>query len=214
MKLTDEQKLDIHQKLNYALKYRETFDEVYDHILQSIECLPGTYTDELFEQIVETEFGGFENLKYIESQSMSQAYKAMQKRHGQNMAWFFNWPTLAFTIALTTAGFFIDKNPATHKWLMSFTFVAAVSPVLFIWGKLGLTKYRAWQSGVYKKPSIKDRYINYAATLSCNVVNLFAYFTRDFDFYGVTTLLVFLAYSIYVMSFFRLYNQEYKPTIA
>jgi len=213
MKLNEEQKLGIREMLTFALKYQETFDELYDHVLQSLECLPGNYTDE-FGQVMETEFGGYENLKNIEEKSMMQTYTAMRKRHRQNIARFFNWPTIAFTALLVIAGGFIDKNPATHGSLMEFTYISALSPLLVILYKRGLAKYRAWQTGVYKKPSIKDRYILLAAGTSCNLVCGFSFCTRNYDFYGVTTLVVFVAFSIFTMSLFKLYNQEHKSTVA
>ncbi|OCX51649.1 hypothetical protein BEL04_16650 [Mucilaginibacter sp. PPCGB 2223] len=212
MNLTDEQKLDIQQKLNYAVKYRETFDEVYDHILQSIDCLPGTgvYTDELFGQIIETEFGGIEKLKQMEKDSAGYAFKAMQKKHGQNMAYFFRWPTLVFTIALTVAGYIIDKNPATHKSLMLVAMVTGVLPLSLIFLKKMRAKYIGWHTGIYIKPSVKEGYIFSVSSLSCNAVNILSFVTRHFDYYGITTLLVFVAYSIFVLSFFKLYRQEYQ----
>jgi hypothetical protein len=211
MSLTDEQITTFRQKLNFAVKYRETYDEVYDHVLSRLDDRnDGSDAD----QIIEREFGGYENLNTTEKYRAGFISTAMRRKHWQNMKSFFNWPTVAFTTIIVLAGCWIQVHSADKRYLLVFTMVLSATPLLFIAFKKLMDKYRAWHSDSYKKSSIKDGYIFTAALFSCNVVNLFSYIIRHVDQYDVLTLIVFVFYIIYVLSFFRLYREEYKMNIA
>jgi hypothetical protein len=218
MVLTNEQTEAIKLYLNYDIKYRETFDEVFDHVMLVIADMPDSdviYPESLTKQIVDQEFGGIDNLKAIENASTKQTFKAMRKKHWQNITYFLNWPTVLFTIALIIAGYAICINPANRKPLVSFTIVCALLPISYLLFNKLYVKCRAWWFNDHRKASIKDGYILNAAMLSNSIINVLMFVVdRDILLIGPICLLVFVMYSIYVLSFFKLYRQEYRLNIA
>jgi len=67
MKLTEQQDIYLKEYLRKALKYRETYNEVYDHMLTALTNKTG---DAPFEQIVDEiiryDFGGRDSLAMLE----------------------------------------------------------------------------------------------------------------------------------------------------
>lgn len=215
MILTSEQILTIEQKLSYAVKYQETYDELYDHVISTIENLDGVYTDVTLDGVIESGFGGYNNLKAIERNSAKIAGKAMQIRHWQNINCFFNWPTVLLTTIITIIGYYICIDSLNRKHLLQFTTTCAALPLLYLAFKMMLNKYKAWYLNDYKKPSIKDSYIFMAAILSNSIINVLTFVAnRTVIMNGAISLLIFVCYVIYVMSFFKLYREAYRLNFA
>lgn len=215
MKLTEQQLSAIQQKLTCTVKYKETYDELYDHVISTIENLDGEYTDTTIDEVIEHDFGSYDNLNNIERSSTKLAGKAMQKKHWQNITYFLNWPAVLFTIALIIAGYYICINPANRKTLIGFTILCAILPISYLLLTKLYAKYRAWYFNDYRKASIKDGYIYNAAILSNSVINILMFaINKTILLAGPISLLVFVMYTIYVLSFFKLYRQTYKVNIA
>ena len=69
MILTEEQILAVKKHLSYEIKYQETFNEVFDHVMLVINQMPDSqivYPETLTNQIIELEFGSYDNLKAME----------------------------------------------------------------------------------------------------------------------------------------------------
>ncbi|WP_295655655.1 hypothetical protein [uncultured Mucilaginibacter sp.] len=217
MKLNEEQLQDLKQELRYATRYQETYDELLDHVVTAIDNMDTKeelYATTLTKNIIDNEFGGYEALKDMEKNHARLVMSAMSKKHWENIKWFFNWPTVMLTAALVVVGFMIDSHASSHKVLLLVTFGASVCPFLFIAFKKLMTKYSGYYSGVYTKPSIKDGYIFNAAMLSCNTINVVSFTLRNFNLYGTLNLFVFVVYSVFVLSFFKLYREEYRLITA
>jgi hypothetical protein len=107
MKPTLDQQQFIHKHLSSLLKYKDTYDEVYDHVLTALELLPN---DERFfstvDNILETELGGTQGIKLIERKYRRIAIKQFVKD-------YFNIVANCLTSALTpiiiagTVGFYL-----------------------------------------------------------------------------------------------------------
>ncbi|RKR82293.1 hypothetical protein BDD43_2469 [Mucilaginibacter gracilis] len=211
MILTEEQEALIKEKLNYTVKFKETFDEVYDHVISTAEAAD-YYNGP--DEIIEQEFGSYANLKAMEKARAKLLFKVMRKKHGLNMAYFFNWPVIIFTLAITIAGYFIAANPAYRRYLKLVTVALALAPILFVLFKKLESKYKAWRYDIYQKQSIKDNYIFIAAVLSNSLLNFVNFLNSNYVLYGSVVLFIFVCYSVYVLGFFRLYREEYHINIA
>jgi hypothetical protein len=217
MILNNQQLSGFRQKLSYAVKYRETYDEVYDHVISAIENKDDNAADatSVTDQVIKQDFGGYQNLKQMEKDRTRLVKKMMRKNHWQNIMSFFNWPTIGFTLAVTVAGYFIVIAPVNCKHLMSLVSALAVLPILFLAYKMLLAKYKAWDFDVRQKRSIKDTYIFAAAILSSGLINLLnSALHNSTVLNGGLSLFIFMFYIIYVLSFFKLYREEYKMNIA
>lgn len=217
MTLTDEQKQDIQHELKYAVKYKETYDELYDHIISIIETTEGNvtwYGTTFTKNIIDNEFGGYHGLKQMEADRAKLLFKALRKKHGQNILKFFNWPTIAFTLVISLAGYYMALNPLTHRYIKIIIGVLALSPIFFVLIRRLLRLFIDWKFDRYDKQSIKDGYIFTAAVLANSLFNVFNFFNSDYVLYGATIAGIFVCYSIYVLSFFMLYRDEYRINLA
>jgi len=216
MKLNEEQLTELQQELKYAVKYKETYDEVYDHILSTID----TYDEEVIyvtpvtKQIIDQDFGGYETLKKTEKSRVKLMTFAMRKKHWQHMLQFFNFPVVAFTIAATIAAYFISANPDNRKILLGFVAISSFTPLLFVAFKKLASKYRAWYSDSYQPQSIKENYIVIAAMLSNSMFNLLSFAGHRLQTNAAITVVVFVIYMVYVLSFFKLYQDEFKMQLT
>jgi len=212
MILNDEQLADLQHEINYAVKYQETYDELYDHILSEIETYPEQqlYTTSVAKQIIDDEFGGYEALKQMEEDRVKLINVAMRKKHWQNIKEFFNFPMAALTIAVTVAAYYIAATPHGRRVLVVFSSVSALTPILFIFYKHMLRKIYGWRTDVYQKQSLKQNYIFTAAILANSLLNVMNAFAKSIQLSEALTMAVFMFYVIYVLSFFKLYRQEFK----
>jgi hypothetical protein len=73
MKLTTEQLAEIRVYIFEAPRYRETYYELYDHIVNALEQGDEPFSIDLVKQIIEEDFGGssvlFNKKRFTKSQS-------------------------------------------------------------------------------------------------------------------------------------------------
>jgi small neutral amino acid transporter SnatA (MarC family) len=217
MILNEEQQQELQKELNYAVKYRETYDEVYDHLVSAIEQVAddkGADVATLAKHIIDDEFGGYDALKAMERDRVKLMNFAMRKKHFQHMFQFFNLPVVGFTAIITVAAYFLAANPVSRRYLLEFTTASAVVPMLFLLYKKLSDKFKQWQFDIYKKQSIKDNYIFIAALLSNSTFNLLNIANHRIQMNGGVCIFIFVFYVVYVLSFFRLYRDEFKMQLT
>jgi hypothetical protein len=216
MKLNEEQLADLQQELNYAVQYKETYDELYDHILTEIDTYDEQplYSTTVAKQIIDDEFGGYEALKQTEKDRVKLVNAAMRKKHWQNMMAFFNFPMAALTIVATIAAYFVAVNPHGSRMLLLFTTFSAIAPMLFVLYKRLSKKILEWHADIYTKQSLKEDYILIAAFIANSMFNLLNAFSQKIQLNAGLTMFVFVFYMVYVLSFFKLYRQEFKMQLT
>lgn len=216
MILTAEQLADLQQQLNYAVKYQETYDELYDHILTGIDNCTGQQpgASAMAKQIIDNEFGGYEALKQMEKDRAKLVTRSMRKKHWQNMMGFFNFPMAALTVVATVAACFIAANAQGRRSLIVFTTISAIVPILFVLYKKLSKKYLEWRADIYQKQSIKENYIFIAAILANSTFNLLNAFAQKIQMNAGLTIFAFVFYMVYVLSFFKLYRDEFKMQLT
>lgn len=216
MKLNKEQLADLQHELNYAVKYKETYDELYDHILTEIETCneQPLLATTVAKQIIDNEFGGYDALKKMEKDRVKLMNFAMRKKHFQHMLQFLNFPVVGFTVVITIAAYFLAGNPVSRRYLLEFTTATAVVPMLFLLYKKLSDKFKQWKFDIYKKQSIKDNYIFIAALLSNSTFNLLNIANHRIQMNAGVCIFIFVFYMVYVLSFFKLYKDEFKMDIA
>ncbi|MBW4890834.1 hypothetical protein KXQ82_13970 [Mucilaginibacter sp. HMF5004] len=216
MTLTEEQLQELQDELNFVVKYRETYEEVYDHIASAIERLDDTEIDvtATAKKIINEEFGGRDELKAMEKDRVKLMNIAMRKKHFQHMMQFFNFPVVGFTVIITIAAYFLTANQVSRGYLLEFTTASAVVPMLFILYKKLSAKYKQWDFAEYKKQSVKDNYIFIAALLSNSTFNLLNIANHRIQMNGGVCIFIFVFYMVYVLSFFKLYRDEFKLNMA
>jgi hypothetical protein len=101
MILTEEQKANVSVLVNNEVEYQETYQEVYDHILTSLEArqaLPDL--QKAYREILEDDFGGHLGIEILEESRRHTVWNETFQNQKLVFYRFFKWPGLVLLIAL------------------------------------------------------------------------------------------------------------------
>ncbi len=105
-----EQQLKVLQAYLYkTLSYRETYEEIYDHILSAVEFQPGNISfEDAVNNIIRNDFGSPENLLKIEKDIKNALVKDAVRKYFTYLSACFKFPGMLYTVmgALLTYYFF------------------------------------------------------------------------------------------------------------
>ncbi len=168
MLLTTAQQQNIREVLWYRTKYRETFNEVYDHILTSIEHQPDhdKAPHQMAKMIIDVEFGGWDGLKELEKQRERDLRTSLWKSLWTEFRRYFKLPLLVFTLLLSGCAFF-----ATAHVDRGVTFFIMLFAVLVPMGFSSRSvSFNTWSKKY--KASVKDRAAQKIGSLGITINNL------------------------------------------
>ena len=74
MKLSAEQKIELRIYIFNQQKYRETFNEVYDHLINALADSAEPFSVEQVAKIINEDFGGFNTIRAKELQYQKQFF--------------------------------------------------------------------------------------------------------------------------------------------
>lgn len=217
MKLTEEQKTEIRNYLAPIPKYRETYNELYDHILNSLADKEGDYSINEVILIVKNDFRGFSGIRKQEEFYRKDLGKKYRKQFRQEMINTFKWPgILANLCVLALCGLIYysnDGTPFNKKPMFIAIVVGAIGVAVFVYSKVYINRYK------YSKYSILDDYFGnsclrllfmmplYFNMLINNNVSLF-----ELGENGCLLILLFLFFfgSVYYRALIKMYTTKYK----
>jgi len=108
MTITETQRQEIYNLVWQKAEYKETFDEVYDHVLTALEHYP--QTNEKFEnvvtQIVKDDFG---DILDVEFKRVRMVRRQISMRFWQYMRGYFKFPLIMFTILAGLLGLYVAE---------------------------------------------------------------------------------------------------------
>ncbi|MFD2873890.1 hypothetical protein ACFS5N_15520 [Mucilaginibacter ximonensis] len=213
MKPIAEQQQSIKTLLRSILKYKETYDEVYDHILSSLEGLP---TDANFahtiRDIVENELGGARGLKTLERKLFISSIRGFIKDYFINIKESFT-SVLMVPIALCTWLFYraiisgrLDQEGASAIIIHMTLDVCILIMFLF--------NYKKWRSKQHSIPgiiSVRRTLLKFSSTLLFIPFILWAkthafYANHDIPVKVLTAL--FLIAVVHIISCFKLFMNK------
>jgi len=223
MKLTGQEDQFLKQYLSKILKYRETYDELYDHI---ITALSHKTTITSFEQtvydIITDDFGGHDNLMKLEKAFRKAAIKGTIRLFLIYFIGYFKFPKLLYTIA----GIVMTYYFTLYVQLTLSTLEVICIPIVFLPGLYCSVKYLKTYNFVRKKagrvfnpPTIKPQ----LKAGALPILSLFPYFAflilinfewvDELDFYNPHTVLTTLGLSIcalYGLSLMKLRIDDFE----
>lgn len=220
MKTTLQQEEILRKYLRKVLLYRETYEEVYDHILTALQQKPQhvSFQDSV-NQIIKDDFGGGRGLIKMEKK----CYKlASDEAISQQWNYFksnFKFPKLIYTLILFLTIYFIVSKIAYALFIIAFlVFAGFVVPGLLI-------LFRYFNVGYFTldtKKSIKDNIMRKIAYLFYQVIlfplMLLSNHKKYIDFFIIEhTIIITLGITIlilYIMSFIKLSKDEFKVYIT
>jgi hypothetical protein len=117
MKPTDQQIQWLKEYLRAVLTYRETYEEVFDHILTA---LTGSAIDDSFDHtvngIINNDFGGYNNLPKLEKASKKAATRNSIKLVLGNLAEYFKFPSVLYVATGTVAAYYLTLYLKIASW--------------------------------------------------------------------------------------------------
>jgi hypothetical protein len=105
---TEQEKQWLKDYLYQALTYRETFDEVYDHILLALENKEAQpFFESTVYQIIDEDFGGSINMLNMEVDCKATTNREVRAQYRRIFADWFISPLIAYTVAMFALLFFV-----------------------------------------------------------------------------------------------------------
>ncbi len=221
MKPTLQQEEILRKYLRDALAYRETYEEVYDHILSALEQKPqGIPFQEAVNQILNDDFGGGKGLVEMEKKCYQ---SVVDETIGQQWKYFksnFKFPNLIYTLILFLTIYFIVSKIAFASFIIVFlVFAGILVPGLFM-----LIRY--YWMGYFTldtKKSIKDKIMGKIAGRCSQLIMFTMLFLSNkkhlainswvSNYTAIVTLTV-TVFIFYILSFIKLSKDEFKVYLA
>ena len=134
-----------------SLRYRETYNEIYDHILTALEHEPAA---EFFEttvyNVIEKEFGGSSNMLYMEVESKRLINGEVKTQYRRKFADWFKLPLVAYTLIIAAVNFYFWGSKNSVLAVMGLIFFIAPLILMLLRRVIARFKYCS------NKASIRD----------------------------------------------------------
>jgi len=221
MKLTELQITELKTLVSGMVDYHESYQELYDHIFTALEKKDqDTELLDAVDAIVDEDFGGYERLFKTEDERQKIVKKQILKKQQRNFVNYFKPPIVVLTIAIGYFFYFATNNFLSLKQLSGIIMIVAFLPILF----LGIRGMIVSQWVMDKKRSIKEGSIFTLASFSQFTMQSLVFFPKTFlkdddiatfvQLHSAVIAMLFTVYVVYVLSFFKLYRQEFKMQLT
>ncbi|MBB6502588.1 hypothetical protein [Pedobacter cryoconitis] len=219
MILTAQQNQKIKDYIFDATKYKETYHEVYDHILNALTDLDEVYSIELVTKIVNDDLGGLKEIKKQEELYQKQVNKRYTGLFRLEIVNTFKWPGILNNLtilALCICFYYTGKSaPFNMQPMTVATFACFMMVSIYIFTKIMMNKTKN------RKYSIMDNSLRNLAFTGFFIGNFaLLFFTignlidLNRDTMLIAMLLLYFFSSVYIRAFIKFYNQQIKILIA
>lgn len=220
MKPTEQQIKNLQGYLQEALSYRETYEEVYDHVLTALENQPAgiSYEDNI-NNIINKDFGGAKNLVRIEKGTKSALVSESVDRYWAFFTAYFKLPKIIYTFiaALLTYYFLLHVTLSVIVFESTLVLLMLVVP-----GCIALM--RLFSTGYFldtTRKSARDKmFVNFAGGPGklLMALNLWVFKTMPFGVWfnsqHLAMTAIYLLCTIYCLSMYKLYRHEFRAAFA
>jgi hypothetical protein len=230
MKPTQHEKELLRDYLYKVLKYRETFEEIYDHTLMALE---NKTRHQFFEttlvEVLDGEFGGINGLVEIEKNCKEATIKDAVKHKQTYWSEFLTISGIIFVISLFTGIFYMAR-------IKFFEPILLLSIILFPIVMLATRGFRAGFIFDNNKESTRDGFFRKMAygplklVFICSVLNgflagitkisnfiafkLYSLFNVYFMITHYLDLIILLIGILHIIVFVKLYRDEFKNRLV
>ncbi|MES2064254.1 MAG: hypothetical protein V4456_20195 [Bacteroidota bacterium] len=218
MKPTEQQLKVVQDYLHKTLTYRETYEEIYDHILSAVEHQPNnTSFEDAINNIIRNDFGSPDNLLKIEKANKNALVKETINTYLQYFWYYFKLPGLLYTLPVALLAYYFFSQVKLEPIAVAGVFALVVAYPGVIWFlRLYYTGYILDTT----QKSAKDKLFESLAGLPIRiclvplmVINLFDYKIWDSNNYYLITIFFVLGI-FYNVALYKLYKREFKTTAA
>lgn len=213
MQLNELEKKEIGAYIFKIGKYIETYNEVYDHVLNTLNELPGAYDLNLVQQIIEVDFGGTAAIRKQENIYQKQIKRRYVKLIGLEMLYTFKLRQVLPNLILLLLCYVLYVNNTNLSTLFKTMYLAIC--VLIVLAGLFWIIYRYIIHRKTKKDSIKSELVFGLLFMPLGLINIFfnMVLTKENTSISVNTqhmilLALFFVISVYIRAFMKLYTER------
>lgn len=216
MILTIEQLAEIKMYIHGTPRYRETYYELYDHIVNALEQSDEPFSIELIKQIVEEDFGGFQGIvqqEEIYQNSVTSKYIRLLR---SEMLKSFSNSTLLSHLAVVFIGFCLYNaslraDIKLEPMIVSIVVLSCIPGLYYLFKRFVLDRNK-------HKLSIKYDFLHRCLMVGLLVTNTFNSLFLSQRFFldmsnhqrVIALVIIIFTLNIYVQSFIKVYNKRIK----
>ncbi|RZK22044.1 MAG: hypothetical protein EOO43_10115 [Flavobacterium sp.] len=215
MNLTDEQKNEIQGYIITVPKYRETYNELYDHILTSLADQDGTFHIDLVTKIVNDDFGGFNEIADQEQIYHKEIGKKFNRQFRLQFIDTLKWQGIGVLVICFMLYYSHKTTPFYMKPLVTVSMICLMSVALFGYARIIVNVIR------FSKLSILDGHLAYASSFSFATINLVlggfinGHILELSDNNKLIAIFFLFSFaSVYAITFAKLYTRKLNILIA
>jgi len=215
MKPTLQQTQLLKKYLRDTLDYRETYEEIYDHILSAVENnMADVSFEEAVNTIINSDFGGAKGLAKIEKQHYKAVVNEVLKQQWLQFTSNFKFPEVLLSLLLFAAVYFIvTLFSAQSTAIVILLFTLAIVPGMFVL----LRYFRIGYTIKDTKKSIKDGILGQLASKPLLIGNpgIFILIGKSEASLWITghplvVSLIIAIVTLYVFAFIKLCRRDIK----
>jgi ABC-type multidrug transport system fused ATPase/permease subunit len=228
MKPNQQQKQWLQDYLYQVMAYRETYEEVYDHILTALEEKPEQqFFERTVSEIITDDFGGHNSLLEMEENCKNAVGREVISHYWNYFGAFLKSSLVILTAVIASVIYYVASHISFISMAVIY-FIIFYMPVFLlairgfrIGYKFANTKTTMWDN-VFRKVVYKPfLYYLLASTLFnslfISLSYVFHYNTGTYipgirDCYFLTIILT--ALTIHTLSYLRLYRDEFRASLA
>ena len=125
----------IHERMKeYDIKYREIYDELFDHISSAIEEKQNAGDSRnlsvIFDEVIATHFGGYLGIGKLAVTQERDYRRKVRKRIWANFMYYVNFKSLAFTVLIMLMSLMLPTGKLTFGVIGGLLIVAAFAHIL------------------------------------------------------------------------------------
>jgi hypothetical protein len=220
MKLTEEQIKNLQKYLHDALSYRETYEEIYDHILSAMEFQPeGVSFEDAINNIIRDDFGGVKNLVKIERASKSALVNQSLNKFLDFGKLYFKLPFLLYNVLGCALAYYLLQRAGVSMVVIECALLVMTIVVPGI-----IYHVRLFNTGYFldtTRRSAKDKMFENLAGVPVRLfiilnfwVSRTSTFNEWFTSHPYIIIMIIMFCTIYNLALYRLYRDEFKMAMT
>ena len=221
MSLTPSQQRILRAYLDKELNYKETYNELYDHISSGLEDSPQSSSFEVaLKTYVSREFGGPNGLHLIEKQYKATVVTGIKKQYSDNIRQLLRFPYIVVLLVFSVAVYIaFSAGWFNTKWYFMLAFVLSLTN-----NSLKITQY--YRASYWKKAKASVKYNSFAVikffplALLALISSSCAFIAQEYPGEWLYTVgpvvatLTFVVYAAHLTVFYKMYRAEFKVDVA
>jgi hypothetical protein len=218
MKPDQQQKMVLQQYLSKNLRYKETYDEFYDHIMAAFEAKPADCPFESTTmKIIKDDFGGIEGMRFIEDKYQYSIFTEMRKKYLAYAIENLKFPWILVFGVFAVLVYYTVKQ----SWFNFAVFLISLMAIRLVPPFLQMVR-RFHSNRIYGQPqrSIKSGFFKWLNYIPAIIICLWLVLTpgsfnnsiwiQQINPFAITVLLLLVAF--HSVTFYKVYSDDIKTS--